>query len=794
MVTGFIAACFRYFESRRGWLTVLLLTLVVAAGVNISQLQIEDSITAMLPDGESQVAHDFNLLQQAPFARQLVINVTAVNTISCDELVVATDNLRHALPTDIFHHLLSGSGDVATPELLNHLSDYLPVLADDADLQSIAEQLAPKAIDRSLAADLAQLLQPQGMVLKNKIRRDPLQLERLALQKLGNLNPIPAVLLKNGHFLSHDGHSSLILAETSIPMTDAMGSRMLLDAFTTACQSLPVGIRADLISGHPYTLANAETIQADMKRVLLVSSFGILLLFAIFLRSLRALFVYLLPLFSMAAAVIVTGVCFGTVSGITIGFGAVMLGITIDYGLHVYFAWRCGRFKQGGERLLRLVSRPVLFGGMTSLAAFSVLLSSALPGQRQLAVFSMAGIGTALVLSLLFLPHFIGDRDELNSTSVLQLRRHIFDRKPLLRLWILLFWLATISFAAFQAQKLTINAELRQLSYLPPPLERAEQQLAKTWGNMRSRALIFAAGQDLETALQHNEVVWQQLQKLRVQDDVVSLAPLLPSLQTQRQRLQAWKRFWQQHHVASRDLLLRSGAKYRFSPTAFDPFWQRLNQSVPLITTDVLTGWGLERAVSSLLLKDDAGYQMITLLPDRPELIAALDRKFSHDDGITLVSQRRFSRQLSQEIGADFSRFVSYAGIAVVILLLLLFRRVADVLLALLPVLTGLVVMFGGMGWLGLEMNLFNVVAAILIIGLGVDYGIFMVCHNQHEEDLSSSRAVLVSGLTTLVGFGSLMLAHHPALHSIGLTVLLGIGAAVPTAVLIIPAFRPRRW
>jgi predicted exporter len=68
-----------------------------------------------------------------------------------------------------------------------------------------------------------------------------------------------------------------------------------------------------------------------------------------------------------------------------------------------------------------------------------------------------------------------------------------------------------------------------------------------------------------------------------------------------------------------------------------------------------------------------------------------------------------------------------------------------------------------------------------------------MVCHGQQEDNLASSRAVLVSGLTTLVGFGALVLAKHPAMYSIGLTVLLGICAAVPTAVLVIPAFRIKR-
>ncbi|WP_321389629.1 MMPL family transporter [uncultured Desulfuromusa sp.] len=790
---GLITFCYQKFQRRRGWLVLLLLLLLATAFWKISELQIEESISAMLPDGDSQVSHDFQLLQQAPFARQLVIHLTADSDIDSNTLLTATDQLRSALPVELFNKALSGPGELSANPMLNQLGEYLPVLADAEDLQAIATRLSPDAIDRSLAADLAQLLQPQGMILKETIRRDPLQLEKLVQQKLRYLNPIPEVRLKNGHFLSRDGHSSLILADTPISITDAVGSQALLDAFAAACRQLPEGIRANLISGHPYTLANAHTIQKDMKLVLLVSGAGILLLFFLFLRSLQALFVYLLPLFSMAMALVVTGTWFEPISGITVGFGAVLLGITIDFGLHVYFALRYGRCQQGREQLLRAVSRPVLFGALTTLAAFAVLLSSALPGQRQLAVFAMAGIVTALLLALLFLPHFIGQNREQGASSVLQLRRHVYDRIPALRIVVLLLWLGIVGFAAVQAQHLKINAELRQLSYLPKKLQQAEQMLGETWGNMRNRALVFASADDLEGALQRNEQVWQHLKERGLLDDVVSLAPLLPSQQTQQRHLQAWKVFWQERQATTRDLLQLSGEKYGFSGNAFDPFWERLAGPELVADPELLDHWGLGRVMDSLLLKNDEGYRLLTLIPDQQEMITRLGSEFSTLPGITLVSQRRFSQQLSHEIGVDFSRFISFAGVAVLALLVLLFRRLPEVFLALLPVLTGLLVMFGGMGLLGLEMNLFNVVASILIIGLGVDYGIFMVCHGQQEEHLASSRAILISGLTTLVGFGALVLARHPALHSIGLTVLLGISAAVPTAVLVIPAFRPKR-
>lgn len=96
--------------------------------------------------------------------------------------------------------------------------------------------------------------------------------------------------------------------------------------------------------------------------------------------------------------------------------------------------------------------------------------------------------------------------------------------------------------------------------------------------------------------------------------------------------------------------------------------------------------------------------------------------------------------------------------------------------------------MLGIMGMFGIEFNIFNIAATILIIGLCVDYGIFMVCRLTEGSDHTTNRAVLVSGLTTLAGLGALALAQHPSMYSIGITVLLGIGTGIPAALLVIPA------
>jgi predicted RND superfamily exporter protein len=122
------------------------------------------------------------------------------------------------------------------------------------------------------------------------------------------------------------------------------------------------------------------------------------------------------------------------------------------------------------------------------------------------------------------------------------------------------------------------------------------------------------------------------------------------------------------------------------------------------------------------------------------------------------------------------------------------FRQPIKVLLALIPVGTGLIGAAGFMGALGYPVNLFNVVASILIMGLGVDYGIFMVSRLGQGRDRITELAVLLCSLTTLVGFGSLSFARHPALNSIGLAVLLGIGGAAISSLVVIPAFYRIAW
>jgi len=739
--------------SRFRWqLGMLSAALILLSGIGALSIEMEEDISAMLPDRGSTVSRDFELLQQAPFARRAVIHISS-NLDSTDKLIEATAKLAEELDPALFGKVSSGPESTLQQRLLPWILEALPVLLTPEELAQLAAELEQNGVKKRLEENYAKLLAPEGWALKKLIRRDPLGLYKHGLDKLRYLNLIPEMRLVKGHFVSSDGNNALLLAEPPVAITDSAGAKKLEEAFRLAADKLPEGVHATLISGHRYTLANAEAIQGDLWLILSASSIAILLLFLIFLRSLRALFVFLIPVAVVCIATLTVALVFPSVSAITVGFGAVLLGITIDFGLHVYFALRHG--DSSATRRLRGVVRPVLFGGLTTLAAFTVLLGSDLPGQRQLAVFSITGIGVALVLALWLLPHLVpvGSAPELAVPP-----RHGQQGR---RRWLLAGWLLVMVLGFSQLGNLSFNGDLRSMSLVPEELASAEQQLRGTWGDFRGLAMVWSEGENKEESLALNFRLFEWLREHYPAETPVSIAPLLPPPSVQRTNSDNWQRFWQ--GTRGKRLLdtLRDEARILgFSDQAFAPFFSALAEPAELQSLATLEAAGLSDIVDALV-SDKHG--LLTLISDREGLREALARDFN--DNLIVVSPSSFREELSSAIDRDFKRFIVSALLAVSALLVVLFRRVRPVCAASVPVVSGLLVMFGVMASFDLPFNLFNVVATILVIGLGIDYGIFMVCRLRDGLDRATDRAVLVSGLTTLAGFGALALARHPALH-----------------------------
>jgi predicted exporter len=424
-------------------------------------------------------------------------------------------------------------------------------------------------------------------------------------------------------------------------------------------------------------------------------------------------------------------------------------------------------------------------GGLATAAAFGVMAFSSLPGQRQLAIFCLLGIGASLVIALVVLPHLVNPR----GTPLPPL-----PRAPSLPARVVLpVWLTLIVLGLAGASQVRFDGSMNSLNHVTPQLLAAEDEIRQRWGDLRGKAIVFTRGATLEEALERNELVYRRLSGTLAPAELLSLAPVLPGATTRETRRLEWLRFWD--GPDGRRLLesLRTeSARLGFSPEAFAPFVETTSRPGPAPSPGSLRAAGFGAIVDALLLPGADGFSLLTLAPDDGRAVAALAGA-SALPGVAVVSPKSFGVSISEALHREFLRYLFVASLVILGVVGLTFRGMRERLLALVPVVTGMVFMFGVMGALGMKINLFNIIATVLIIGLCVDYGIFMVSNAGGEADPATSRAVLVSGLTTIAGFGVLALAKHPALQSLGTTVLLGFGAAVPAALFVIPALLQRR-
>lgn len=121
------------------------------------------------------------------------------------------------------------------------------------------------------------------------------------------------------------------------------------------------------------------------------------------------------------------------------------------------------------------------------------------------------------------------------------------------------------------------------------------------------------------------------------------------------------------------------------------------------------------------------------------------------------------------------------------------FRSLACVVLSLLPVLIGAVWMGGVMGWRGIPFNPANIMTLPLVVGVGVTNGIHILNRFAEERNpgilaKSTGKAVLVSGLTTIAGFGSLVLAEHQGIASLGFIMAVGTTTCMVAGLTFLPA------
>ena len=302
------------------------------------------------------------------------------------------------------------------------------------------------------------------------------------------------------------------------------------------------------------------------------------------------------------------------------------------------------------------------------------------------------------------------------------------------------------------------------------------------------QAVAAVSASDPETALELNDQLYDTLVELGGDDQVASLSPIWKSYASRKANADRWGAFWSEDRIANlKNLFREEGEKYGFTPDAFDPFFQTLQASV-VQENEPAGNLIFDQLKGRFVVTLGNETRIFSFFPDEPERIASMEHLKESIPGLVIISRSAIASSLAQDYTREFTRITLIALGLVLLVAGLLLKSVRKVLIVLTPAFAGVASVAVLAKGVGTDLNVMNLVSGIIVIGLCVDYGIFRVHAYTHELDLGTRTAISLSAGTTLIGAGALLFTLHPALYSVGLTLVGGISAGYVTSMLVVPA------
>ncbi|MBI4879585.1 MAG: MMPL family transporter [Planctomycetes bacterium] len=811
MMERFLAAL----RARRGLVLALTALLTALLLLSASGLSLREDVLELLPDRDPVVWSYRRLLEVFRPAEYAYFDVGPREGSAAageEELLAAADALAAGLEqargaaAPLFDRVIYRRDPADLLSAVEFLGEHRASLFSAADAARFAERVQPEAISDALAAWKKLLTLSPAPLLAPALARDPLGFDQALLERLQSLEPAAGALtLHRGRLFSADLRHVLVIARPATRSTDGQSARELVDLvleLLPRAQAQGEGVAIAWLSGHRFSLENAERIKGDLARVVTLSLIGIVLLALLAFRRFFFVVLALLPAaFGAAFAAGMIRWLAPGVSAIAIGCGSMLVGVSVDYGIHILFH---ADHASAGERVEPLVLRlfaPLSLSAATTLAAFAALSFSVMPGFRQLGLFADLGILGAAGFALLVLPLLISNarpaRPPLLDVAAFFPRWFAWARarRVLAAALLALFTLG----AALGLPRLAFDGDYRRLNAASPEALADWQRLAATFGEAMETTSVTVASQDSDEALRQNEALCAELERLKAEgmvSDFRSLAPLLPSRATQEENRRRWREFFsEERRNALAERLAAAAQQHGMREGAFLPFLASLErETAPLTLEDWNVGLLGDLGETHVARADGASFLLTGLrLAPGARFTQVVERLERAAPGLLAADGKSFMEHLVALIHGEMGR-VGAIGLALVALLVLgAVRRPLYALALLLPPALALLWSFGLMGWLGLRLNLMNCIVFVFVAGLAVDYSVFLFAawrsaRSERDEHLSrSGGSVALSALTTLIAVGSLAAASHPALKSVGQTALFGIAGGWLAALLAVP-------
>lgn len=758
----------------RGRRVLVLVSASILAGIlgwAASRLDMGQDVTELLPSLGAQDREALDVLSRSTLFEKLYVELAGPDP---EELASFASRLADELERD---PRISAVESRITPEQEARAAAVVfehrfHLLRHDAP--GLDGRLTREGIRRQLEIDRARLLGPMAG-LSARVAHDPLGLVDLVKEDLASAMDPGRVRMYRGFAFTPELDRCLLALRTSVRSLRVDDAGDLVDDVRAMASKGDVAAR--VTGPHVFSSEGARAVKSDVLRAFGLAAVGIVLLFLIYFRRPGFLLAGLLP---SAAGVLagfgVSSLVLQRISGIAVGFGSIVVGISVDYSIH-FLRERLGE-GDPSRALLRILPS-LLAGFATTAVVFAFYGLSSFPLIRELGLFAGTGVLVGFLTAVVILPLLPAGALAPPRTRIPGRLLHPSRRTAAVAL---VACAAVVAAPAAFIPRLDIEDDIRKLDYRDPDTAQFAEQFEERWLGPQEGRVIIHLGRTLQEALETNDVTGRA--HTEIGWPMTTLAPVLPSFRTQRGNL----RMLMEHDWESiRSMLEAEADDLGFAGGTFDPFFDDLEAALsgeaPMLDVHDLEGTPMQHLAAGAIVTRERDVAVLTFVPGR------FDMTFSDPANHFITSRVEIMNRVFETVRAEVLRLIMLSLLGIVLVLLLRYRRIRPALTAMVPVLVACAVTAGLFALADRPVNAIAVLAFTLILGCGLDYGIFMVDALERGPGSDhTAGAVLVSGLTTLVSFGVLWTCRNPVLRSTGLVVLSGVIASLAAALVVVPA------
>lgn len=818
---------------------ILILSLLTTLGAAflVSRLKLESDLLALIPKDHPSASAFFDVAEAIGFQTHLVAVVEAPEGADpgrTERFVTRLAGAFAACP------LVEGaeyrSGDLEVGALLGQFLPYFPGFLGSADMPKLAERLSDEGIQRQVAENKKILTTPMSLAMADLAQADPLGIRDLFISRMGTATAGRMRGPEPGFYRTSDGRTYFVFLKPRRPAQDMVFSRDLMTRLSRMAdeavakereekEPMPGEFRIRFAGGHAIAVRDESMTRQDIRWTVLSSFLGVMLLFGFSFRTPWILLYVGPPLGAGLLWTLAFGkLVFGPLNVLTLVFSCVLIGLGIDFAIHImnrYFGEAAKALdpRQRLEKTLRETGAGIIVGALTTAVAFYSIALSDFGGFRQLGLLTGTGILFCLLAMLVVLPSLLAAFAKKTKGRISVAG---FGLRPMLS-WImnrpkaiLVGSGVLILLLAGSGIRVRFDDNLRNFRPADDEAFELQGKISEWLGGSAAEVLLVVSGSSEAEVMEANTSVLRAMDALKVSGTITSARSVGRYFQAPSEQKKTLQYLKEQPELFNMERIRRTFHRALLEngfedQDLYEPYLAALTKALSLdkiVLPSRFKGSPFEAVLRPFVYEKGSRVHAVTyitppsdlwsrsdIIPFRDKILQKLDDLAVPRGSFTLTGASLLTGDLKSLIlkGVEGSILLAILGILAV--LFVYYRKPSIVLFSCLPLCAALISLAGLMALFGLDLNFFNLIVIPMVIGIGIDDGVHLT--NAYKQDPGqdlpgalgrTGRAVVLTSLTTIVGFGSIALAHYPGLRSMGYLAIIAMAACLLGSLLILPA------